>query len=342
MAERGGALVGGGMSIRRNQAPDVSGLLRNYVSRYADAWAHAHHHGDPRAGEWIRLAVQTLRSEHPAGARWVLNGKRGNPNDASWDIVGYVVDEANGNPRMIECYDVIGGAGGPSPSIYWGNVTNYDTMGQDGTAIAIDPPPLAGGGVPAPPSAGATWTAAHAAVLAKLPDYAGTLMIAEQMAHSFPEDEWGQKSRGTGEISADTIGRKTSGRFLAYRVIPRGGAPAEYDLTNDSSQKFHEVRAENHLGDEPTPIPQPPAPTPPSPEPLPSPAPVPPSADMAAVLADIRTSQHAIAAALLDQSRRLGAIEAQIAKVGARKFPTYTARVFGQETTFKPKEEKPS
>lgn len=323
------------MSIRRNQAPDVTGLLNSYVGRYRDAWNHAHREGDPRAGEWIRLAVQTLRAEHPAGQRWVLNGKRGDPNNPSWDIVGYRVDEANGDDRMIECYDVIAGAGGPNPSIYWGNVTNYDTMGQSGTAVAIVPPPLAGQPPSTPPAAGATWTVEHASLLARMPSTASIAAIAQQFAHSFPEDAWGEKSTAGGAQSRDTLGRRAGTRFYAYRVIPRGGAPDEYDLTG-SDHKFYRAAPVNHLGDDM--VPTPPAPTPaPNPTPSPTPPSSPPSTPTPC-LDDIFLELKKVEATLGELVAAVEALEAQQSALAARKFPTYDAQIFGRPVTFTPRE----
>lgn len=136
--------------VRRNQAPNVKSELESYVDRYADAWAHAHRDGDPRGAEWITLAVQTLRAEHPAGKRWCLNGKRGSASDVSMDVVAYLVDESNGNNRLVEAFDVIVGAGGASPRVEWSNITNYATIGNSGTALCIAPPDLAPGPGPGP------------------------------------------------------------------------------------------------------------------------------------------------------------------------------------------------
>lgn len=317
------------MSIRRNQAPDVTGLLNTYVGRYRDAWSHAHRDGDSRAGEWIRLVVQTLRAEHPAGERWVLNGKRGDPNNQSWDIVGYRVDEANGNDRMIECYDVIAGAGGPNPSIYWGNVTNYDTIGQSGTAVAIVPPPLAG---QPPPVTGPTlWTVAHASLLARTASL-DLQQTAEQFAFSFPNEGWGRKrADGSRPVSSDVLARTVAGTLYGYKVLPRSnGMPAEWNITG---QVFVPVPAVNHLGETEVPVPPPPTPAP-VPPPVPTPAPVPtpnPCLDVAVELAKIEAAIGALVTVV-------AALSAQQAELAAKKFPTYDAQIFGRAVTFTPRE----
>lgn len=255
------------MAIRRDQAPDVTGLLRGYVSRFADAWAVAHRHDNPRAGEWIQKAVAALRAEHPAGARWVCNGKRGNPNDLSWDVVGYVVDEANGNPRMIECYDVIANAGRADQSIVWQNITNYETMGGDGTAIAVIPPPLTGEPEPTPGPDG-IWTQRHqdvADALARLFLPSAAHAYAEQFAHTFAAEQWGRKRSGPGRpLSDDTIARRLpNGRLYGVRVVPT----VHLWGVLDAAQEFEPVTAHDYLGAEPEPGPVDPPPVDPEPEP---------------------------------------------------------------------------
>jgi hypothetical protein len=82
--------------------------------KYPQAWANAHT-GGPGTEDFIRLLARDLRLAH--GPRWGLNGKRGNPNDISDDVIAYqgegtAVDVTNGNTAM-EIIDVIGKAGNP-------------------------------------------------------------------------------------------------------------------------------------------------------------------------------------------------------------------------------------
>lgn len=49
-------------------------------------------------------------------ARWGRNGKRGNPNDPSHDALAFVNPAS---PFGVSVVDIIGGAGGPSPSVAW-------------------------------------------------------------------------------------------------------------------------------------------------------------------------------------------------------------------------------
>jgi hypothetical protein len=88
------------------------------ASRYPDAWRHAHT-GDASTEEFIRLLARDLHAIDP---RCGLNGKRGNPNDISDDVIairgeGSAVDVVNGGP--MEIIDVIVGAGGPNPQPGW-------------------------------------------------------------------------------------------------------------------------------------------------------------------------------------------------------------------------------
>jgi hypothetical protein len=298
------------MSVRLNQAPNVTGLLNTYVGRYADAWAHAHRDGDPRAGEWIRLAVQTLRAEHWLGGRWCLNGKRGDPNNQSWDIVGFVVDEANDDPKMIEAYDVIAGAGGPNPTIYWGNVTNYDTIGQPGTAIAIHPPPRST--APQPPGLPSLWTEAHSALLARL-GAAPLPTVASQFVFSFPADGWGQKrADGSRPVSDNVLARLVGGKLYGYQVVPRPtGAPDQWSL---DGQVFVPTPAVNHLGDGEVPAPPPTPPVPPVVPPTPCPCAT--SEDLAAAVAVIGASIDAVSALIVDLAGQEYRINASARMIG--------------------------
>lgn len=113
--------------------------------KYADAWLHAHHDGDPRRLEWIKLFATDLHAKDP---KVNLNGKRGNPNDLSADAINILceaADSAGRTPEGFPCVvvDVIGGAGGPNPTPTWSVFTTL----VEGSGAAVTPTP------PAPPPA---------------------------------------------------------------------------------------------------------------------------------------------------------------------------------------------
>ena len=118
--------------------------------KYPLAWADAHT-GNARTEDFIRLLARDVRLKH--GPRWGLNGKRGNPQDISDDVLAYqgegsAVDVTNGNSAM-EIIDVIGGAGGPNPQPVW-NV-GPGGPGDRGAFVGTFTVPGASDGTPPPP-----------------------------------------------------------------------------------------------------------------------------------------------------------------------------------------------
>lgn len=101
------------------QIPNEVGTLQDIAARYPAEFACAHT-GRGCTWDWIKIAACEL---HRKDARWGLNGKRGNPNDLSQDVLawrgaGTAVDVVNGG--AMEIIDVIASAGAPNASIYWG------------------------------------------------------------------------------------------------------------------------------------------------------------------------------------------------------------------------------
>jgi hypothetical protein len=97
------------------------------------------HTGQPGEDDWIKAVAAALHAEDP---RWGLNGKRGDPNVLSLDVVTFRVGPTD---RHVEAFDICGACGGGNPSVVWNDITNYATMGQPGTAIWVKPE-----GVPVP------------------------------------------------------------------------------------------------------------------------------------------------------------------------------------------------
>ena len=99
--------------------------IGNYLTReYPDAWHNAHN-GDPISGtEFVRRWALACRN---AGIDAGCNGKRGG-TDLSQDVLTLGVDKAGAKDTSntfawIVIADVIGGAGGPNPSIGWNDVS---------------------------------------------------------------------------------------------------------------------------------------------------------------------------------------------------------------------------
>ena len=136
--------------------PNCERIIRDLAAQYPDEWRKAHNPsgGGPETEAFIRRVAWVLYST--VSPRFGLNGKRGNYNDISDDVVNWLgegpgTDPATGQPVTV--IDVIAGAGGPDPKVYWGLI---DSPGPGGW---VKPEPVgdssSGGGgtpLPAPPS----------------------------------------------------------------------------------------------------------------------------------------------------------------------------------------------
>lgn len=136
--------------------PNCEQIIRDLAAQYPDEWRKAHNPsgGGPETEAFIRRVAWVLYST--VSPRFGLNGKRGNYNDISDDVVNWLgegpgTDPATGQPVTV--IDVIAGAGGPDPKVYWGLI---DAPGPGGW---VKPEPVgdssSGGGgtpLPAPPS----------------------------------------------------------------------------------------------------------------------------------------------------------------------------------------------
>jgi len=115
-----GPLPSYGQSVAQQVAAANPGALQNSCQEHGGSW------------QFMDMLVDTLRTYD---TRWGYNGKRGNANDPSLDVVTYHYgpgpDEGSTDVYII---DVIGGHCGPNPSIYWGDVTgvtlNAGTIGR--------------------------------------------------------------------------------------------------------------------------------------------------------------------------------------------------------------------
>ena len=91
---------------------------------YKQAWISAHT-GNSNTEDFIRILAWEA---HQIDPNFGLNGKRGDPNDISDDVLNYKGEGADtdptagGAPRTV--IDVIAGAGGPNPTPAWAVVTN--------------------------------------------------------------------------------------------------------------------------------------------------------------------------------------------------------------------------
>jgi hypothetical protein len=121
----------------------------------------------------------------------------------------------------------------------------------------ILPPVPDGGGVSPALATAEYWTSAHDAIRQRMAGRS-VVQIAEQLAHTFPGEGWGQKRTTGGDWSPDTIGRLVDGRLWAVKVSPW----TVYGFLG-SGHMHRPVTAVNHLGDVPAEPPTPPPIVPP-------------------------------------------------------------------------------
>lgn len=126
------------------QAPNRKSVVQQVSDADPERFRRAHT-GQPGEDDWIKAVAAALHAEDP---RWGLNGKRGDPNVLSLDVVTFRVGPTD---RHVEAYDICGACGGGNPSVVWNDITNYDTMGQPGTAIWVKPDGVPGPVDPTPP-----------------------------------------------------------------------------------------------------------------------------------------------------------------------------------------------
>ena len=106
----------------RKPRPNHSGVVRQMVSAFPYVLASScQEHGG--TWEFMDRAVDALRS---VDGRYGYNAKRGNMNDPSVDVVSYYYaggPEIHGRPEVY-IFDLLAGHCGPTPSLFWGDVTD--------------------------------------------------------------------------------------------------------------------------------------------------------------------------------------------------------------------------
>lgn len=136
--------------------PNCTDVIERLAREYPAEWRKAHNPsgGGPETEAFIRRVAWVLHST--VDQRFGLNGKRGNYNDISDDVVNWFGEGPGTDPKTgspVTVIDVILGAGGPDPRVQWGII---DSPGPGGW---VKPEPVggssSGGGgtpLPAPPS----------------------------------------------------------------------------------------------------------------------------------------------------------------------------------------------
>jgi hypothetical protein len=132
--------------------PNCTDIIERLAREYPAEWRKAHNPsgGGPETEAFIRRVAWVLHST--VDQRFGLNGKRGNYNDISDDVVNWFGEGPGTDPKTgspVTVIDVIAGAGGPDPKVYWGII---DSPGPGGW---VKPEPVGGsssggGGTPLP------------------------------------------------------------------------------------------------------------------------------------------------------------------------------------------------
>lgn len=137
--------------------PNCQHIVEQLARDFPQEWRSAHNPsgGGPETEAFIRRLAYVLHTT--VDARFGLNGKRGNYNDISDDVVNWIGEGPGNDPKTgqrVTVIDVIGGAGGPNPQPMW--MPFSDLPGPGGW---VKPEPVggssSGGGgtpLPAPPS----------------------------------------------------------------------------------------------------------------------------------------------------------------------------------------------
>lgn len=232
--------------------PNLQHEVEAARQKYPQAWRDAHT-GNPQTEDFIRLCVRDIREKH--GDRWGLNGKRGNPNDISDDVVAYAgegtaVDSATGGP--MEIIDVIASAGTPGATPVW----NVGPGGAGDVGTVVKQFTVPGTSEPEPPVTN-IWLQKHTTLLGMCgtpnPDAQGqdrdwVKRVAQQFKFTFPEEGWCCKSAAPGRPqSGDVLGRKYGGSLIGFKIVPKpqGVAPVAINL---AGQNPIEVEPVDHIG----------------------------------------------------------------------------------------------
>lgn len=122
--------------------PNYQSVVADLARQYPAEWQAAHR-GGPQTEAFIRRLAWVLHQRDP---RFGLNGKRGNYDDISDDVVNYIGEGPGHDPRTgqpVTVIDVIVAAGGPNPQPAWNSIN------QPGPGGWVQPSPV-GGDVPTP------------------------------------------------------------------------------------------------------------------------------------------------------------------------------------------------
>ena len=116
----------------RKPRPNDSRIVQQVASAFPTAFAHScQEHYGAAGWEFMDRVVDALRAHD---GRYGYNAKRGNTNDPSQDVASYYYGadpNAFQGSSQVYIFDLIAGHCGPTPSTFWGDVT--DITNSSGT-----------------------------------------------------------------------------------------------------------------------------------------------------------------------------------------------------------------
>jgi hypothetical protein len=105
-----------GAAVVQQVAAQYPNALRNSCQDQGGTW------------EFLDRVVDALRQHD---SRWGYNGKRGNQNDPSHDVIAYHWGRgADQNSPNVYAFDIIGGHCGPNPNAMWLDITDPNGSGS--------------------------------------------------------------------------------------------------------------------------------------------------------------------------------------------------------------------
>jgi hypothetical protein len=152
-------------AMAQERAPNRLDVVERVTAEDPARFACAHAEDRGCRYDWIKAVAAAL---HATDARWGLNGKRGNPNDLSMDVVTWRLGPTD---RHVQAFDICGACGASSARPVWSDITNWGTVGQSGTAVWVKPEgvaPQPGTGGNGGNTGGNTGGGTDSAVVAKL------------------------------------------------------------------------------------------------------------------------------------------------------------------------------
>lgn len=127
--------------------PNFKSEIEALVKKYPEEWRNAHT-GNAHTEDFVRIvAFELNKKDKKVG----LNGKRGNPEDISDDVINYKGEGLGHDPtdgdKPVTVVDFIVGAGGPNPSVGWQVI---DQAGPGAWVKPTDPKKESGPAQPKP------------------------------------------------------------------------------------------------------------------------------------------------------------------------------------------------